>query len=94
MSIITTVALLVFLTIPEGMSMGDQGVILRCRCITKEKKPIGRYIGRLEVNLPTSHCNVVEIIATLKKDGKMICLDPEAPWVKKVLGKKLTEQRP
>lgn len=26
--------------------------------------------------------------ATLKKNGKKICLDPEAPWVKKVLEKK------
>ncbi|XP_040001858.1 interleukin-8-like [Xiphias gladius] len=94
MSIITTVALLVFLAIPEGISQGDQGVILRCRCITKEKKPIGRYIGKVEVNPASSHCKDIEIIATLKKDGQKICLDPEAPWVKKVLARKPAEQTP
>ncbi|XP_022614222.1 interleukin-8-like isoform X1 [Seriola dumerili] len=91
MSIITTVALLVLLTIPEGISLGDPGMTRRCRCITKEKKPIGRYIGRVVVNSANSHCKDIEIIATLKKDGQQICLDPDAPWVKKVLGKRLVE---
>lgn len=94
MTIITIVALLVFLTIPEGISVGDHGVIQRCRCISKEKKPIGRYIGEVEVNPASSHCNNVEIIATLKRDGQKICLDPEAPWVKKVLKRKQAEQTP
>lgn len=29
--------------------------------------------------------------ATLKKDGQKICLDPNAPWVKKVLERKRAE---
>ncbi|XP_072239397.1 interleukin-8-like [Leuresthes tenuis] len=94
MSHIITVALLLLLTIPEGSTMGDQGVIIRCRCITKEKRPIGRLIGMVEVNLPSSHCKDTEIIATLKKDEKKICLDPNAPWVKKVLKHKLPGQTP
>ncbi|XP_076584618.1 interleukin-8-like [Chaetodon auriga] len=94
MSIISNVALLVFLTIPAVISLGDQGVSLRCQCITTERKPIGRYIGQVEVNPASSHCNNVEIIATLKMDGQRICLDPNAPWVKKVLQRKLVEQAP
>uniref|UniRef100_A0A8C4FGS4 Chemokine interleukin-8-like domain-containing protein n=2 Tax=Dicentrarchus labrax TaxID=13489 RepID=A0A8C4FGS4_DICLA len=58
-----------------------------CRCITTEKKPIGRYIGQVEVNPVSSHCNNIEIIATLKSDGRKICLDPKAPWVKRVFEK-------
>ncbi|GAA6214686.1 interleukin-8-like [Lates japonicus] len=94
MSVITIVALLVLLTVPEAISVGDQGVILRCRCIIKERKPIGRHIEMVEVIPASSHCVDIEIIATLKKDGQQICLDPDAPWVKKVLRKKQAEQTP
>ncbi|KAM3864856.1 C-X-C motif chemokine 10-like [Diretmus argenteus] len=62
MSIITAVAFLAFLTITEGMSLGDQGVNLHCRCISKEKQPIGRYIEKLEVNPANAHCEDVEIM--------------------------------
>ncbi|CAG5939113.1 interleukin-8-like isoform 2-T2 [Menidia menidia] len=88
MSYMTAVALLVFLVIHEGNSAMDQGSRIRCQCITKEKRRIGRLIGLVEVNPPTSHCKDTEIIATLKKDGKKICLDPAAPWIQKVLKKK------
>ncbi|KAK2816988.1 hypothetical protein Q5P01_025179 [Channa striata] len=93
MSVIFTVALVVFLAIPEGVSTRDQGVNPRCLCITKEKKPIGRFIGTLEVTPANSHCEYMEIIATLKKDGQKVCLDPDAPWVKKVLEKKSAQQK-
>ncbi|KAK2919010.1 C-X-C motif chemokine 5-like [Channa argus] len=93
MSVFLTVALLVFLTIPEVISSGDQGMKLRCLCITKEKKPIGRLIGKVEVIPANSHCEKIEIIATLKKDGQKLCLDPDAPWIRKVLEKKLTQQK-
>uniref|UniRef100_A0A3P9NWP9 Chemokine interleukin-8-like domain-containing protein n=1 Tax=Poecilia reticulata TaxID=8081 RepID=A0A3P9NWP9_POERE len=63
----------------------DQVVNLRCRCITKERKPIGRHILVLEVHPASSHCAEVQIIATLKKDKRKVCLDPEAPWVIRVL---------
>nr|XP_020452748.1 interleukin-8-like [Monopterus albus] len=94
MSVITAVALLVLLTVAEGISLGDQRVILRCQCIIKEKKPIGRYISNVEVNPGNSHCKDTEIIATLKRDGQKICLDPDAPWVKKVLERKLAKSTP
>lgn len=81
----TIVVILVFLTLHEGIIVGDPGVNLRCRCITKEKKPIGRHIAVLEVHSATSHCPEIQIIATLKRDEKKVCLDPDAPWVKRVL---------
>ncbi|PWA32675.1 hypothetical protein CCH79_00012378, partial [Gambusia affinis] len=91
------VAILVFLTIHEdidlltltsktsGCAVGDQVMNLRCRCITKERKPIGRRIVALEVHPVRSHCAETEIIATLKNEKRKVCLDPNAPWVQKVL---------
>uniref|UniRef100_A0A3B5M272 Chemokine interleukin-8-like domain-containing protein n=1 Tax=Xiphophorus couchianus TaxID=32473 RepID=A0A3B5M272_9TELE len=76
------VAILVFLTIHEGESIL---VNLRCRCITKERKPIGRRIVALEVHPVSSHCAEIQIIATLKMEKRKVCLDPKAPWVQKVL---------
>ncbi|KAM4604050.1 interleukin-8-like [Polymixia lowei] len=93
MFIITAVALLSFLTITEGMSLGDQGVNLRCRCISKEKKPMGRHVKKLEVIPANSHCEVMEIIATLRVTGFMVCLDPNVPWVKRVLKKKMSGKK-
>ncbi|XP_034544341.1 interleukin-8-like, partial [Notolabrus celidotus] len=74
--------LLVFLVIPEGISFSDQG-LNRCQCITKERRFIGRLIGTVQVIQPSSHCKEMELIATLKNDGRRICLDPKVPWVKK-----------
>ncbi|CAB1429654.1 unnamed protein product [Pleuronectes platessa] len=85
MSFFTTVAFVVILAIAVGTSQGDPGVSLRCQCIKKESKPIGRHIGRVEVILPSPHCSETEIIASLKNTGKAVCLDPEAPWVQRVL---------
>uniref|UniRef100_A0A3P9NY16 Permeability factor 2-like n=1 Tax=Poecilia reticulata TaxID=8081 RepID=A0A3P9NY16_POERE len=61
------------------------GVELHCRCIQTESRPIGRHIEKVELIPANSHCEETEIIATLKKDGQEVCLDPEAPWVKKVI---------
>ncbi|XP_013868728.1 C-X-C motif chemokine 2 [Austrofundulus limnaeus] len=90
MSPITFAALLVFLTIHEASSVNPR-LNLRCQCIKKEKKPIGYHISTLKVNPANSHCMDIELIATLK-NGLKVCLDPEAPWVKKVLQKKLLWQ--
>uniref|UniRef100_A0A667YEQ7 Chemokine interleukin-8-like domain-containing protein n=1 Tax=Myripristis murdjan TaxID=586833 RepID=A0A667YEQ7_9TELE len=72
MSTITAVALLAFLTITVGLGLGEQGMNLRCRCISKERKPIGRHIEKLEVIPANSHCEEVEIIATLKGSGLLV----------------------
>lgn len=81
--IVSSIAvLLAFLVITEGM-----GVELHCRCIKTESKPIGRHIEKVELIPPNSHCEETEIIATLKRTSEKVCLDPEAPWVKKVINK-------
>ncbi|XP_032420203.1 C-X-C motif chemokine 2-like isoform X2 [Xiphophorus hellerii] len=87
------VAILVFLTIHEGSVVGNQVVNLRCRCITKERKPIGRRIVALEVHPVSSHCAEIQIIATLKMEKRKVCLDPKAPWVQKVLKNRRARQK-
>uniref|UniRef100_A0A667YIS5 Chemokine interleukin-8-like domain-containing protein n=1 Tax=Myripristis murdjan TaxID=586833 RepID=A0A667YIS5_9TELE len=76
------------------LGLGEQGMNLRCRCISKERKPIGRHIEKLEVIPANSHCEEVEIIATLKGSGLLVCLDPNVPWVKRVLEKTLAGTNP
>ncbi|KAM8771486.1 permeability factor 2-like [Acanthopagrus latus] len=83
------VGLLAFLAISEA----SLGVELHCRCIQTESKPIGRHIEKVELIPANSHCEETEIIATLKRTGQEVCLDPEAPWVKKVIQKILSNAR-
>nr|ALC74691.1 interleukin 8 [Lutjanus campechanus] len=85
--IASIVVVLAFLATSEGMALRSLGVELHCRCIQTESRPIGRHIGKVELIPPNSHCEETEIIATLKKTGQEVCLDPEAPWVKKVIEK-------
>nr|UFE16641.1 interleukin 8 [Tor putitora] len=83
-----------FLTIGEGMSLRGLGVDPRCRCIETESRRIGKHIASVELFPPSSHCKDTEIIATLKESGKEICLDPNAPWVKKVIEKIIANKAP
>lgn len=91
--VVPVVMLLAFLAISEGMSLRSLGVELHCRCIQTESKPILRHIERVELIPANSHCDESEIIATLKKTGQEVCLDPEAPWVKKMIQKILANRR-
>ncbi|XP_061586199.1 interleukin-8-like [Cololabis saira] len=89
----SVVVFLAFIAISEGMSLRSLGVELHCRCIMTESKPIGRHIEKVELIPRNSHCDEVEIIATLKKTGKEVCLDPEAPWVQRVIKKIMANKR-
>ncbi|KAM7009377.1 interleukin-8 [Tautogolabrus adspersus] len=89
----SVVVLLALLTISEGMSLRSLGVELHCRCIQTESKPIGRHIEKVELIPANSHCEETEIIATLKKTGQEVCLDPEAPWVKRVINKIMSSRK-
>lgn len=93
MSLIPALALLIFLTLHKGVCVGD---LLgdRCLCIHMERKPIGRHIAMVEVKPANSQCAEIQIIATLKKNGMRICLDPRAPWVRRVLEKAKAEPTP
>nr|XP_061791436.1 interleukin-8-like [Nerophis lumbriciformis] len=81
------VVLLASVSISEGMTLRSLGVELHCRCIQTESRPIGRHIEKVELIPANSHCEETEIIATIKKTGQEVCLDPEAPWVKRVIDK-------
>uniref|UniRef100_H2SW91 Chemokine (C-X-C motif) ligand 8a n=2 Tax=Takifugu rubripes TaxID=31033 RepID=H2SW91_TAKRU len=87
------VVLLAFLAISNGMSLRSLGVEQHCRCIQTESRPIGRHIGKVELIPPNSHCEETEIIATLKMSGQEVCLDPKAPWVKKVINKIMSSRQ-
>ncbi|XP_069385803.1 growth-regulated protein homolog gamma-like [Paralichthys olivaceus] len=84
---VIVVAVMVLLAISEEVSLRGPGVLLHCRCIKTESRPIIRYIKSVEKICPYSHCDKIEIIATLKETGVEVCLDPEAPWVKIVINK-------
>ncbi|XP_030208103.1 interleukin-8-like [Gadus morhua] len=85
--------LLALLTITEGISLRGLGMELRCRCIQKERRLIRHYIEKVEIIPANSHCEKSEIIATLKKTGQEVCLDNEAPWVKKVIKRMMSSKR-
>ncbi|XP_041838993.1 interleukin-8 [Melanotaenia boesemani] len=87
------VVFLAFLAISEGMSLRSLGVEQHCRCIQTESRPIGRHIEKVELIPANSHCEETEIIATLKKKDEKVCLDPNAPWVKRVIEKILSNKK-
>ncbi|XP_066041159.1 growth-regulated alpha protein-like [Chamaea fasciata] len=55
---------------------------LRCRCVRTLSEVIPpRRLARLEFLAEGPHCAVPEVIATTKQ-GQVVCLNPDAPWVK------------
>uniref|UniRef100_A0A670ZP80 C-X-C motif chemokine ligand 8 n=1 Tax=Pseudonaja textilis TaxID=8673 RepID=A0A670ZP80_PSETE len=77
-----------------GASLARVGLELRCQCIETYSNP-SFYKHIASVNLINSgpHCSNIQVIATLK-DGRQVCLDPTAPWVKKVITKLLEKDKP
>ncbi|XP_064796830.1 uncharacterized protein LOC135516434 isoform X2 [Oncorhynchus masou masou] len=71
----------------KGRFEQQRPVLQRCMCIEKEARRIGRLISKIQLNPPSSSCNVVEIIATLKMSGQEVCLDVTSHWVRKILEK-------
>ncbi|NWR75362.1 CXCL2 protein, partial [Centropus unirufus] len=58
---------------------------LRCRCPRTVSQLIPlRRLARVELLAEGPHCAVPEVIATTKQ-GQMICLNPSAPWVKRIV---------
>uniref|UniRef100_A0A8C6L4E6 Chemokine interleukin-8-like domain-containing protein n=1 Tax=Nothobranchius furzeri TaxID=105023 RepID=A0A8C6L4E6_NOTFU len=69
------------------------GVEPHCRCIETESRRIGPRIAKFELISANSHCERLEIIATLKQSGKEVCLNPEAPWVRKLIENMIPKPR-
>ncbi|KFP90799.1 Interleukin-8 [Apaloderma vittatum] len=69
----------------EGVALPRSAIELRCQCVGTHSKFIHpKFI--LNVNLTPSgpHCKNAEVIATLT-DGREVCLEPTAPWVKVII---------
>ncbi|EPQ13055.1 Platelet basic protein [Myotis brandtii] len=72
---------------PEAASLGNEHYAeLRCTCITTTSGIHPRNFQNLKLFKAGPHCSNVEVIATLK-NGKEICLDPNAPMIKKIVQK-------
>ncbi|XP_065110526.1 permeability factor 2-like [Paramisgurnus dabryanus] len=88
--VVSIIVFVAFLDIGEGK--GPEGVNQRCRCIKTESRRMGKLIEKIELFPPNSHCKDKEIIATLKKTKQKICLNPAAPWVKKIIEKIIRQE--
>ncbi|XP_038256051.2 growth-regulated alpha protein-like [Dermochelys coriacea] len=65
---------------------------LRCRCVQTVSEVIfPKRIAHVELIPEGPHCGVPEVIATTKQ-GKKICLEPTAPWVKLIVTKILSRK--
>ncbi|NXM70894.1 IL8 protein, partial [Serilophus lunatus] len=54
----------------------------QCQCISTHSKFIPpKTVQDVRLSQRGPHCGNVEIIATLK-DGREVCLEPTAPWVR------------
>ncbi|XP_067413472.1 interleukin-8-like [Emydura macquarii macquarii] len=76
---------LIYSAVSEGLSLARMGNELRCQCISTHSTFIHpRNIQDVKLIQSGPHCQDVEIIATLK-NGREVCLDPTAPWVKIII---------
>ncbi|XP_052591938.1 C-X-C motif chemokine 5-like [Peromyscus californicus insignis] len=90
-SLFTLLAFLLLLTLPQHLAEGGPSAVvplteLRCVCLTVTPKINPKLIAHLEVIAAGPQCPRVEVIAKLKNQ-KEVCLDPEAPLMKKIIQK-------
>ncbi|KAK2492445.1 hypothetical protein MC885_019510 [Smutsia gigantea] len=83
--------LLLLLLTPPGplASAGPVAVIvreLRCLCLTTTPGIHPKMVSHLQVIAAGPQCPNVEVVATLKNQRE-VCLDPEAPLLRKVIQK-------
>uniref|UniRef100_A0A8C9BXD5 C-X-C motif chemokine n=2 Tax=Phocoenidae TaxID=9740 RepID=A0A8C9BXD5_PHOSS len=63
---------------------------LRCQCLQTVQGIHLKNIQSVKVTPPGPHCGQTEVVATLKT-GQEVCLNPEAPMVKKIINKMLNK---
>ncbi|OBS68080.1 hypothetical protein A6R68_03378 [Neotoma lepida] len=90
-SLFALLAFLLLLTLPQHLAEGGPSAAvpvteLRCVCLTVTPKINPKMIANLEVISAGPQCPKVEVIAKLKNQ-KEVCLDPEAPLMKKIIQK-------
>ncbi|XP_057584584.1 LOW QUALITY PROTEIN: C-X-C motif chemokine 6-like [Hippopotamus amphibius kiboko] len=91
-------ALLVLLLLTPPGPLASAGPVaaivreLRCMCLTTTPGIHPKMISNLQVIAPGPQCSKVEVVAALK-NGKEVCLDPNAPLIKKVIQKMLDSEK-
>ncbi|XP_047575473.1 growth-regulated protein homolog gamma-like isoform X6 [Lutra lutra] len=85
-------ALLLLLLLPAGRRAAGAPVAaeLRCQCLQTVQAIHLKNIQNVVVTPSGPHCEQTEVIATLK-NGQEVCLNPEAPLVKKLINKMLNK---
>ncbi|XP_028363282.2 growth-regulated protein homolog isoform X3 [Phyllostomus discolor] len=63
---------------------------LRCQCLKTSQGIHPKHIQSVKVTVPGASCDQTEVVATLK-NGQAVCLNPEAPVVKKMIEKILNK---
>ncbi|NXL58468.1 IL8 protein, partial [Chordeiles acutipennis] len=87
--IMTVAAVLTLLLISavgtKGKALPRSAIELRCQCVSTHSKFIHpKFIKNVNLTPSGPHCKNVEVIATLA-DGREVCLEPTAPWVKLII---------
>ncbi|XP_008841746.2 growth-regulated alpha protein-like [Nannospalax galili] len=59
---------------------------LRCQCLQTVQGIQLKSLQSVRMTPPGAHCTQTEVIATLK-NGREVCLNPEAPMVQKIIQK-------
>ncbi|XP_031197954.1 C-X-C motif chemokine 5-like [Mastomys coucha] len=99
-TLLAPLAFLLLLTLPQQQqhlaeaapSSARAATELRCVCLTITPKINPKMIANLEVIPAGPQCPTVEVIANLKNQ-KEVCLDPEAPVIKKIIQKILDSEK-
>ncbi|CAB1322431.1 unnamed protein product [Coregonus sp. 'balchen'] len=77
----------------HALPMGGFAPRLTCRCIRTSSAFISpARFHRLEILPPGAHCRHIEIIVT-KKDNTIVCVNPKARWIKKVIAQLQSNKR-
>ncbi|XP_044935800.1 growth-regulated protein homolog [Mustela putorius furo] len=84
--------LLLLLLLPAGRRAAGAPVAaeLRCQCLQTVQGIHLKNIQNVVLTPPGPHCEQTEVIATLK-NGQEVCLNPEAPLVKRLINKMLNK---
>ncbi|XP_067592359.1 growth-regulated alpha protein-like [Pseudorca crassidens] len=87
-------ALLLLLLVAAGRRAAGAPVVteLRCQCLQTVQGIHLKNIQSVKMTPPGPHCGQTEVVATLKA-GQEVCLNPEAPMVKKIINKMLNKDR-
>ncbi|KAM3937299.1 interleukin-8-like isoform 2-T2 [Leptodactylus fuscus] len=79
---------LTYFVLSEGMALKKTGE-LRCQCVQKERTVIpAKQILNFEIIPKGPNCRHLEVIVTVKtgkETSQDICVDPTAPWVKRII---------